>query len=227
MQLAAGMHYILTKLPCSRDGVRFFGAVTDSMESFGVNTFFGGELKPIRKLAKEWDGLFYLKEVIQTLFDASHLDLQKVREKNRVEIFNRGVKSIKTVCGALKWLGGVSAIMVLSKRMQSFKYVKNGCSLYFGFFGVIKNGIKISKIYHSPEEKEKKKEIAKATAAVIMSICSIWINGVGGLNSYMSTVGFSEKKWEIVQPWTLRAATLISTSIAVTKNILTEPASEK
>ncbi|QVL57952.1 MAG: hypothetical protein KFB93_02410 [Simkaniaceae bacterium] len=229
MTIASGIKYTCTQLPESREWFRLVSGMVNTAQDYGIDTLFGATLGPIGKLAKGLDGAYYAKKSIEDI-DVTILSVRNYDRTNHKEslisIFNATVKITGDVCATLKVLGTIGGVVMLAPHAKSFGYVKNVCSVYSASVGVFKGVAIIWAEYHTDPTANaaRRKNISLATVAVIGSMCSIWLNGMGGLDSYIGAATFAEKGMQRLQPWTFNAAVLTSNITGIAKNIATAPA---
>lgn len=215
------VNYVCTEFPKSREFYRLTRGVVNTLQDLQIGTIFGANLEPIGQLAKGLDGAFYGKKALEDL-DTVRYSFRSYNRANHKEslynLFSATVRLAGNAFASLKWLGTFGGIVILSPYAKSFGYIKNMCAVYAASINISTNGQKIYTKYRSTDA-DKKEEMAKATALVVISLCSIWLNGMGGLDSYVGKATFAEKGVQGLQPWTFNSAVIISNMTAVAKNI--------
>lgn len=229
MAIGSGIKYTCTELPQSREWIRLVNGLVNTALDYEINTLFGAELGPIGKLAKGLDGAFYAKKAIEG-YDVAFLAVRSYDRANHREslfaLFNATVKCSGDTLATLKWLGTIGGVVMLKPYAKSFGYVKNVCSVYSASLGVIKGGSVLYTQYYvdASTNPDRNKKMLIATAAIVGSLCSIWLNGMGGLTSYVGNATFVEKGVESLKPWTFNTAILISNVTSIAKQAATAPA---
>jgi hypothetical protein len=229
MTFASGIKYTCTQLPESREWFRLISGMVNTAQDYGIDTLYGAALGPIGKLAKGLDGAYYAKKSLEDVdvvilksrnYDPAH------HKDSLIALFNATVKITGDVCATLKVLGTIGGVVMLAPHAKSFGYVKNICSVYSASIGVFKGVTIIWTEYQADPavNADRRKTISLATVAVIGSMCSIWLNGMGGLSSYVGIEAFVEKGLKDLPPWTFNVAVLTSNITGIAKNIATAPA---
>ncbi|MCP5503829.1 MAG: hypothetical protein H7A41_01620 [Chlamydiales bacterium] len=214
--LVKGADYTLTKLPESREWFRLINGTVNALHELDVDVSLIETVGPIGKLAKGIDGFYYGKKSLEDSYIvvlSAHRLYQAPNKENLFELFNATVKFTGDTLAAFKWFGTIGGVVMLSPYAKTFGYVKNVCSVYSACIGIFAN-IKMMRANRGRIDK-----MAEGTADVVISICSIWLNGMGGLSSAIGIATYIERGLDHPKPWTFAFAIILSNVTGVGKKI--------
>lgn len=211
-------NYTCTEFPKSREFYRLTYGIVNTLHDFEIDTLLGANIGPIGKLAKGIDGAFYGKRALEDI-DAFVLSVKQYdtadHKASLYNVFSKTVSCTGNVLAISKWLGTVGGIVMLTPYAKSFGYVKNVCSVYSASVGIIAGAGSVYAAYQT----NNRAEGMLAIAMIISSSCSLWLSGMGGLDSYIGATTFAEKGLQRLQPWTFNTAVLVSNATAVATKI--------
>ncbi len=219
--LAKGADYTFTKLPESREWFRLLSGTVNTLHDLEIEASLIGNLGPIGKLAKGIDGFFYLKKSIEDVEVVVYKGqrLYQVRDKDTLfELFNATVKFTGDTLAAFKWFAVFGGVAVLSPYAKTFGYVKNACSVWAAFVAIKENVEMVHSNYKSADP-DREAKMMEGTALAVISVCSLWLNGVGGLSSYVGIETFIERGLDYPKPWTFNSVIILSNVTSIATNI--------
>ncbi len=223
-------NYVMTQLLTSREWFRLVNGVVNVLQDCEVEKLFGVAVGPIGQLAKGLDGAYYGKKALED-WDAVCISTRNyVKGESNASItaiFNVSVKCIGDSLATLNWVGAVGGIIILAHRAKTFKHVKSVCSVYSAVISIYTNGKAFSTGYHADtstmndnQRQERRKQMIIATAGVITGICSMWLNGMGGLDSWVGGgPAFAKKGLKRLQPWTFHTVGVLGSVVQISRQI--------
>ncbi|MCB1072071.1 MAG: hypothetical protein KDK96_03105 [Chlamydiia bacterium] len=219
--LVKGADYTFTKLPESREWFRLINGTVNALHELDVDVSLIETIGPIGKLAKGIDGFYYGKKSLEDSYIVvlSAQKFSQARNKeNFFELFDATVRFTGNTLAAFKWFGTLGGVVMLSPYAKSFGYVKNVCSVYSASIAVITN-IGIIRAKYNSGDLDRTEKMLEGTALVVVSLCSIWLNGIGGLSSYVGIDTFIERGLDYPKPWTFASVIILSNVTGIAKNI--------
>ncbi len=202
--------YGLNQLPESREWFRLVNGAVNTLQDYGIENLSVLNIGPIGVLAKGIDGAYYGKKALEDI-DAVIIAVKKFDGNNKkdtcITIFNATIKCAGDSFATLKWLGAIGGVVILAPHAKKFGHVKNICSVYSATIGIVSAGKTIWAQYNTDlNGKGDRRKNVEAAVTLTACLCSAWLNGMGGLGSW---VGGS------AAPWTYNAAIILSTTALV------------
>jgi hypothetical protein len=206
--------YALTQFPKSRDCSNLVVSLATLAREYDIHTIASLKIAPLGELFRNWSefesGRTILADWSNFYIVACECSASKsdATVKKVFASFGRAVVSSSV---ALKWIATVGGVVVLSSHTKLFGHVKNMTSFCLACVSLNDAYAKV--------KKEKKITVISALD-ITATVCSLFLIGIGGLDSYIGKQPFIDKGLQRVSPATFATVAIFAGSIKIVKTIL-------
>jgi|GEM_PF-5427615 hypothetical protein len=213
--------YALKDFPTSRECSGLVMACATLAHEYDIHTIAGLTIAPLGTLFKNWDefnsGRMIFADWKKVYITAWKYSASKsdTPTKEVLESVGRAVVSSSV---ALKWMATVGGVVVLRPHVKLFGHIKNMTSFCLAC-------VSLNDAYKKMEEERttgslKGKARWLSTLQITALSCSIFLTGIGGLDSYIGKEPFIDRGWQRVSPATFATVGIFVSSTKILKAII-------